>query len=107
MAKGPWGVIVLTAPRDDFAALCRASRRLQPGAKLVALCPVAQEPAARSLVGDTQNDYLIDPPTRRDIASLHRWATGSPDASPASFVVQAQPDPMFTRIPRTCSNCSN
>jgi len=74
MARQSWSLILVTAPRADLAGLCRASRRLQPKAKLVALCAPAAEPESRQLVGSVLDDYLIYPPTRSDLAHLRGLA---------------------------------
>ena len=62
-AAGPAG-------EGEFAALCRASRRLQRDARLVALCPPRLEAEVRALVGTTLNDYFIAPPSPADLRAL-------------------------------------
>jgi diguanylate cyclase (GGDEF)-like protein len=54
----------------EFAALCRASRRLQRDARLYALCPPRLEMEVRTLVGETLNDYFIYPPSQADLRVL-------------------------------------
>jgi diguanylate cyclase (GGDEF)-like protein len=66
--------VILTAPRPELASLCRALRRLDPGAKLLALSSVAAEPEVRTLVGKGLDDYFIYPPTRADVAAIRRLA---------------------------------
>lgn len=70
MERRRWSAVVLTAPRRDFASLCRASRRLQPASAVIAICPPAGEPEVRRLVGTLLTDYFITPPTRRDVQTI-------------------------------------
>jgi len=82
LSVGKWSGVVMTAPRGDFAGLCRAARRLQRDAKLWALCPPLAEPEVRPLVDGPLDDYIIYPPTQRDLSSL-RAALSEPEAHPA------------------------
>jgi diguanylate cyclase (GGDEF)-like protein len=69
-----WPVMVLSAGAADFAGLCRASRRLQPDSRVLGLCRPVEEPGVQVLVDNVLNDYLIHPPTRRELAELRRLA---------------------------------
>jgi len=82
LSVGTWSGVVMTAPRGDFAGLCRAARRLQRDAKLWALCPPLAEPEIRPLVDGPLDDYIIYPPTQRDFSSL-RAALAGPEAQVA------------------------
>jgi diguanylate cyclase (GGDEF)-like protein len=66
--------VILTAPRPELASLCRALRRLDGQAKLLALSSVAAEPEVRTLVGKGLDDYFISPPTRADVAAIRHLA---------------------------------
>jgi len=97
MARRRLGTIVLTAPRADFAGLCRASRRLQRDCGLFAVCTPAAEMEIRPLAGEVLDDYFIYPPTRADLARVER------SASPVSEAVAAadgavSPGPMAELI---------
>jgi diguanylate cyclase (GGDEF)-like protein len=74
MSRRRWRSVVLTAPWGDFAGLCRASRRLQHAARLLAVCEPVCEPQLRTLVGRELDDYFIYPPTRADWQALRRAA---------------------------------
>ena len=63
MSHQRWSTVVLTAPRPNFAGLCRASRRLQVDSRLFAICPPSAEPDVRPLAGKVLDDYFIHPPT--------------------------------------------
>jgi hypothetical protein len=82
MTRPGWDAVVLTAPRADFEALCRASRRLACGVRLVALCRPVAEPDVRPLAGRFIDDYLIYPPTAGDLAELLQPSPAAP-AGPA------------------------
>jgi len=84
MSRRRWPAIVLTAPREDFTGLCRASRRLQPAAKLFAVCPPAAEPDVRPLARDVIDDYFIYPPTGSDARRIVRAAAGLTEPSAPS-----------------------
>ena len=56
MSRRRWDTIVLTAPRKGFEGICRASRRLQADARLLAVCPPVCEPDVRPLVGKPLDD---------------------------------------------------
>lgn len=92
MARGPLPLVVLSptaagpAGEGEFAALCRASRRLQRNARLVAMCPPRLEPEVRPLVGGTLNDYFITPPSQADLRTLIGQQA---PAAPAPATVQA------------------
>jgi diguanylate cyclase (GGDEF)-like protein len=83
MGRRRWPVVVLSAPRGDFAGLCRAARRLQGDARLYAVCPPAGEGDARGLLGDPLDDYFIYPLSPQDVAELRR-AGSLPPTAPAS-----------------------
>ncbi len=70
LGAGKWDAIILTAGRQDFSGLCRASRRLQRRSRVFALCQPAQEIDVRPLVGDAIDDYFIYPPSADDLAAL-------------------------------------
>jgi diguanylate cyclase (GGDEF)-like protein len=74
MGRRRWPAVVLTAPRADFAGLCRASRRLQRNARLFAVCGPAAEPDVRPLLGRPLDDYFIYPLGRRELVDLRRAA---------------------------------
>lgn len=74
MGKQKWSTILLSAPREDYPGLCQAARRLQPSAWLLGLCPPANEPDIRRLVGQPLDDYLIYPLTAYDVSRIHRAA---------------------------------
>ena len=70
MGKRAWGAVMLASPAGELAAVARASRRLQKDARIVALCTAAQEQEVQPLAGEVLDDYLIDPPTRGEVAAL-------------------------------------
>ena len=72
MGRRHWPAVVLTAACEDFAGLCRASRRLQRDSRLFAICSPSDETEVRSLRGPVLDDYFIYPPTRGDWQSLRR-----------------------------------
>jgi diguanylate cyclase (GGDEF)-like protein len=72
MGKRPWPAVVLAASPADLPAVARASRRLQKQARIVALCGSADEQEVQPLAGAVLDDYLIDPPTRGEVAGLLR-----------------------------------
>jgi len=74
LSHGRFRAVVLTAPRPDLAALCRACRRLQAAAALLAVCDPVAEPELRPLVGRSLDDYFIYPPTQSDWQVLRRSA---------------------------------
>jgi diguanylate cyclase (GGDEF)-like protein len=79
LADGAWPAVVLTAPRGEFAGLCRAARRLQEHAALLAVCPPAAEADVRTLAPRVLDDYFIHPPMRRDWERIAA-AAGAPPA---------------------------
>ena len=83
--------VILTAPRPELPSLCRALRRLGPGAKLLALSSVAAEPEVRTLVGKGLDDYFIYPPTRADVATIRRLAGLDAPEKPAAARTPEQP----------------
>ncbi|MCJ7543216.1 MAG: GGDEF domain-containing protein [Phycisphaerae bacterium] len=91
MARRRFPLVVLSptaagaAGEGEFAALCRASRRLQRDARLVALCPPRLEAEVRALVGSTLDDYVIAPPSQADLRTL----IGPQAAAPVPPTVQA------------------
>ncbi|MGC9455291.1 MAG: GGDEF domain-containing protein [Phycisphaerae bacterium] len=82
MGKSHWSAVLLTAPRPDFAGLCRAARRLRKSGRLYGLCPPAAEPDVRPLRGVVLDDYFILPLSGRDAGHLRKLhepaASGSP-----------------------------
>jgi diguanylate cyclase (GGDEF)-like protein len=78
------------AGEGEFAALCRASRRLQKNAKLYALCPPRLEMEVCELVGEALDDYFITPPSPADLRTLTEPAcpVGRSEA-PAPLAVSA------------------
>ena len=70
MGRRPWGAVMLASPSGELAAVARASRRLQKDARIVALCTAAQEQEVQPLAGEVLDDYLIDPPSRGEVAAL-------------------------------------
>ncbi len=70
MGRERWSTVLLTAPRPDFPALCRAAQRLQAEARIFALCGPAAEAEVRPLAGDVLDDYFIYPPAQADISRL-------------------------------------
>jgi len=78
LSRRPWPTVVLTAPRPDFAGLCRACRRLQPQGHLVALCSPGAEMDVRPLRGTLLDDYFVYPPSRQDWASLRLSGQAAP-----------------------------
>ncbi|MFA6135735.1 MAG: GGDEF domain-containing protein [Phycisphaerae bacterium] len=92
LAAQSWPVVVLAQTAgDDFAALCRACRRLQPDARIIALCPPAMEPEVCPLSGDVLDDYFIYPPTRSELASLVQPPAASPTPTPSRESSPASP----------------
>jgi len=84
MSARAWSAVVLTAPRADFAGLCRAFRRLGGAAKLMALCATAAEPEVRTMVGGLLDDYYVWPPTGADWQALQAAAAGAEPIEPAA-----------------------
>ncbi len=80
LSRRRWSCVVLEAPldgtsqagRDDFAGLCRASRRLQRDSRIVSFCAPAAEMNVRSLVGRVLDDYYILPPTPEELDAINR-----------------------------------
>ncbi|MFP3937987.1 MAG: GGDEF domain-containing protein [Phycisphaerae bacterium] len=72
MGKSHWSAVLLTAPRPDFAGLCRAARRLQKSGRLYGLCPPSAEPDVRPLRGGALDDYFILPLSARDAGHLRQ-----------------------------------
>lgn len=70
LAKQRCSIVILTAPRPDFAGLCRASRRLQADVRLLAICPPSAEPEIKDLTREVLDEYFIYPPTDADIARI-------------------------------------
>ena len=83
MQRRRWSTVLLTAPRPDFAGLCRAARRLQPDTKLLSVCGPAAEPEVRALLRRPLDDYFIPPLSRSDMASV-RAAAGAGPAAPSA-----------------------
>ena len=74
MGRRRWSAVLLTAPRPEFAVLCRAARRLLTESRIFALCGPASEAEVRPLAGDVLDDYFIYPPSRADISRLREAA---------------------------------
>jgi diguanylate cyclase (GGDEF)-like protein len=76
MGRREFPVVVLSptaatpSGAGEFAALCRATRRLQKNAKLYALCPPRLEMEVCELVGEALDDYFITPPSPADLRTL-------------------------------------
>lgn len=70
LGRRPWTNVVLTVPRAQLDGLCRAVRRLQKSARVVALCAPATEPEMIPLTGKVIDDYMIYPPTRQQWLAL-------------------------------------
>ena len=107
MGRGSFATVVLSptaagpSAEGEFAALCRASRRLQRDARLVALCPPRLETEVRPLVGATLNDYFITPPTQADVHALAgAQETGAPALAPATRAVQPLSSEDLSRLIR-------
>ena len=109
MAHRPFPLVVLSPTErgpggeGEFAALCRASRRLQHEARLVALCPPRLEAEVRPLVGTTLDDYFITPPSPADLrALLGRQMPVSPAPptapAPAARIAQALSSEDLSRL---------
>ena len=92
LGKRRCSIVLLTAPRPDFAGICRASRRLQADARLLAICPPSAEPQVKDLAGEVLDEYFIYPPTDADIARIlacAREAAVAPlDAGQASLTAR-------------------
>ncbi len=89
LGRRPWSNVVLTAPRAQLDGLCRAVRRLQKSARVVALCAPATEPEMIPLTGKVIDDYLIYPPSRNQWQALvapppPAQAPAPPPAAPAT-----------------------
>jgi two-component system cell cycle response regulator len=90
LARGRYEVVVLSPTaagpmgEGEFAGLCRASRRLQREARLVALCPPRLEPEVRALVGPTLNDYVITPASPADLRALIAPHAATPAPAPVA-----------------------
>jgi len=88
MSRRRWGVVVLTAGRAEFESLCRASRRLQGDARLLAICSPAAEADVRPLAPGVLDDYFIYPPTQGELDSIVQAATGA-EPRPATYQAAA------------------
>ncbi|MFP4053274.1 MAG: GGDEF domain-containing protein [Phycisphaerae bacterium] len=62
--------VVLAADESQLPGLAKGARRLQPEARILALCPPRSEPRVRPLVGAGLDDYYIAPPTRADVEAI-------------------------------------
>jgi diguanylate cyclase (GGDEF)-like protein len=89
MGKRRFSTVLITAPRPDFAGLCRASRRLQADGRLYGLCPPAAEPDVRPLAGDVLDDYFILPLSLRDARRLRGLGSGAAEPPPGGEVSPA------------------
>lgn len=79
MGHRHWDTVVLSGNLPDLKDLGLASRRLQRGTRLLALCRPIDEPAVRTLVGEAIDDYLLYPLSRAD---LRKIAPTDPGAAP-------------------------
>ena len=70
LSKRSCSTVLLSAPRADLVGLCRASRRLQAGARVLAICPPSGEPELKDLPREVLDDYFIYPPTDADIEKI-------------------------------------
>ena len=91
MRDRSWRVIVLTAPRADFAGLCRAAHRLAPDARLLGVCPPVGETQARPLAGKVLDDYFIEPLEADDVEAMARLARSAESGAPAPPAPPAPP----------------
>ncbi len=84
LGRRPWANVVLTVPRAQLDGLCRAVRRLQKSARVVALCAPATEPEMIPLTGKVIDEYMIYPPSRQQwqalVAPLPPVAVAQPTA---------------------------
>ncbi len=95
MSRRRWKAVLLCqgAADDDFAGMCRATRRLCGDDGVYAICTPRGEPDVAPLVGELIDDYFIHPPTTLDVRSVLESA-GTPSEvrgtyrpSPATPVV--------------------
>jgi diguanylate cyclase (GGDEF)-like protein len=86
MGRRRWPSVVLTAPRPEFAGLCRAARRLQRDGRLFAVCSPAGELDVRPLLARPLDDYFVYPLTDGELSALRRAA-----ALPPGIVLPAGP----------------
>jgi hypothetical protein len=85
MGAGDWSSVVIGASYVALSGLCRAVRRLQPGARVIVLCGPATEAAVRGLADgvaseSTIDDYFIYPLTNdawRDLTGFRQNAVKS------------------------------
>jgi len=86
MSRRRWSAVVVAGATEGFAALCRASRRLQREAKLFVLCTPAVEPEIRPLAGKVIDDYFIYPPSESELQVIakagHEGAPPIPERGP-------------------------
>jgi len=89
---------VLTAPRPEFASLCRAARRLVGSGRLLALCTSAAEPEVHALSPNVLDDYFIYPPTGDELASVVGVAPGPVAPAEAKPTVEGFSSDDFSRL---------
>ena len=70
LSRRQWSAVVVAGPQPGFEGLCRAMRRLQPDARLYALCPPSAEAEVRPLAGEVLDDYFIYPPTDEEMRRI-------------------------------------
>jgi diguanylate cyclase (GGDEF)-like protein len=70
MNRRRWSTVVLADEAGEFGPLSRASRRLQPDARLLAICMPGDEPDVAPLLEGVLDDYFIYPPTVGEIESI-------------------------------------
>lgn len=77
MGRRTWSAVLVAAPQPELDGFCRAARRLQKHARLLAVCTPAAEPDTRELKGRLLDDYFIHPPSSADLGAIRRAASGA------------------------------
>jgi len=80
LSRRSWRSIVLAPAVGDLPGLCRAARRLQRSARVLAVCRPAEEPRLRAMGEEVLDDYFIDPLTARDARKLAAFAAAAGEA---------------------------
>jgi diguanylate cyclase (GGDEF)-like protein len=70
MNRRRWSTVVLADDAGELGPLSRASRQLQRGARLLAICMPGDEPGVAPLLDGVLDDYFIYPPTVGEIDSI-------------------------------------